>query len=202
MIYDHKMRDLINGWRTDWKQGDFPFYYVQLAPCNGFYKGEMELPKMWEAQLAALAINNTGMAATTDISDLDLHPANKQDVGKRLSLLALENEYGEKDIVCYGPRYKSMQVRDGKIHITFDTFGSELMSRDGKALNYFSIAGKDGSFIPAIAEIDGGKVVVYRNEIAEPRAVRFAWKNDARPNLMNTAGLPAYPFRTDVWPLD
>ena len=202
MIYYHKMRALINGWRTAWKQDDFPFYYVQLAPCNGFYKGEMDLPKMWEAQQAALAINNTGMAANTDISDLDLHPANKQDVGKRLAMLALAKDYGKKDIVYYGPRYQSMEIKGNKIHITFDNPEGELMAGDGKPLDYFTIAGANKVFFPAAAQIDVDKVEVYSSKVAVPHAVRFGWKNDARPNLMNADGLPAYPFRTDDWSLD
>jgi sialate O-acetylesterase len=202
MIYYHKMRAMINSWRSAWGQGDFPFYYVQLAPCNGFYKDDLELPKMWEAQAAAVTITNTGMAPTTDISDLDLHPANKQDVGKRLSLWALAKEYGQKGVVCYGPRYKSMRIKGNKIHIKFDNPGGELMSRDGKPLDYFSIAGEDGSFVPALAEIDGDKVFVYSNEVTKPIAVRFGFENSARPNLMNAEGLPAYPFRTDNWLLD
>lgn len=202
MIYAHKMRALINGWRAAWQQGDFPFYYVQLAPCNGFYKEEMALPKLWEAQDAALEIANTGMASNSDISDLDLHPANKQDVGKRLAMWALAKTYGQSDIVYDGPRYKTMRRKGNTIRISFNNHGGRLMSRDGSPLDYFTIAGADRSFMPATAEIDGDTVVVYSTEVPEPVAVRFGWKNDARPNLMSDAGLPAYPFRTDAWTID
>lgn len=201
MIYYHKMRALINGWRSAWKQGDFPFYFVQLAPCGGFYL-DLELPKLWEAQAAAMSIVNTGMAGTTDISDLDLHPGNKQDVGKRLALWALAKDYSLKGIVYDGPRYKSMQVQDNKIRISFDNSGGQLKSRDDKPLDWFTIAGNDKAFVPAIARIDGYTVIVSSEKIAHPVAVRFGWKNDARPNLINAEGLPAYPFRTDNWQLD
>jgi|GEM_PF-262897 len=201
MIYYHKMRALINGWRSAWGQGDFPFYFVQLAPCNAFYN-DMELPKLWEAQATALTIKNTGMASNSDISDLDLHPANKRDVGKRLARWALAKAYGLKDIVYDGPRYKSMQVRGNKIYVTFHNRGGQLASRDGKRLDWFAIAGVDKVFLPAVAEINGDAVVVSNENIAHPVAVRFGWQKEAQPNLMNAEGLPAYPFRTDRWPLD
>lgn len=133
--------------------------------------------------------------------DLDLHPSNKQDVGKRLANLALAKTYGFKDIICDGPHFKSMKREGSKIRIAFETNGGDLKSRDGKPLDYFVIAGADRKFMPATAKIEGNEVVVSSDQVAEPVAVRFGWENDARPNLMNAAGLPAYPFRTDDWPL-
>jgi sialate O-acetylesterase len=200
MVYYHKMRALINGWRQVWRQGDFPFYFVQLAPCGGFYE-DMQLPKLWEAQAAVLSIKNTGMALNSDISDLDLHPANKQDVGKRLANWALAKDYAIAGIVYDGPRYKSMQILDGKIRINFDNAAGSLQSRDGKPLDWFTIAGDDKIFVPAKAKIEGSEVVVYSENVARPIAVRFGWKKEAQPNLMNAKGLPAYPFRTDDWSL-
>ncbi len=198
MLYCEKMKALIGGWRELWGQGDFPFYYVQIAPLNDFY-GPNNLPLLWEAQVAALAIPNTGMAVTTDIANLaDIHPRNKQDVGRRLSLWALAKTYG-KNIVYSGPMYKSMAVEGNKIRITFDYVGGGLVSRDGKELDWFEIAGEDKIFHKAAAVIDGSTVVVSCDQVAAPVAVRFGWDRAATPNLMNKEGLPASPFRTDKW---
>jgi sialate O-acetylesterase len=143
----------------------------------------------------------TGMAVTTDISDLrDIHPKNKQDVGKRLALWALAKTYGQ-DLVCSGPLYKSMKVEGDAIRIQFDHVGGGLACRDGGPLRDFSIAGEDQQFLPAEAAIDGQEVVVRSPAVANPVAVRFAWYDSAQPNLANAEGLPASPFRTDHWPM-
>ena len=200
LAYFPKMQALINGWRQIWNQGDFPFYYVQLAPFN--YRGiePTELPRTWEAQTACLQIPNTGMAVTVDIGNIwDIHPKNKQDVGKRLALWALAKDYGMEDIVYSGPLYKSMEIKDGKVYISFDHVGKGLKSRDGKALSWFSIAGEDKEFYPAKAKIKGKKVVVSSKLVPNPVAVRFGWDQKAEPNLSNKNGLPASPFRTDNW---
>ncbi len=205
MLYEKKMEALIGGWRKVWGEGDFPFYFVQLAPFR--YKDwpskdvtETSLPKLWEAQVASLAIPNTGMAVTTDIGDLnDIHPKNKQDVGKRLALWALAKTYGRSDLVYCGPLYESMSVEGNKIRINFKYVGGGLVSRDGKELNWFEIAGADKKFVKAQARIDGDTVLVWSDEVAEPAAVRFGWNQEATPNLMNKEGLPASPFRTDKW---
>ena len=123
------MHALINGWRSVWNQGDFPFLYVQIAPYK-YVKPPMTdpnhlLPQLWEAQTKVLAMKNTGMAVTTDITNLDdIHPRNKQDVGKRLALWALAKTYGKPNIVYSGPLYKSMKVEGNKIRIEFDHVGS------------------------------------------------------------------------------
>jgi len=199
MLYFEKMKALIGGWRKVWGQGDFPFYYVQLAPFR--YGGSATaLPEIWEAQTAALTIPNTGMAVTTDIATVgNIHPPNKQDVGKRLALWALATDYGKKDLVYSGPLYKGMEVEIGEIRIQFDHVGGGLAPRDGKPLTHFQIAGADRNFVPAEARIDKGTVVVSSNKVADPVAVRFAWHQEAEPNLMNKEGLPASPFRTDRW---
>jgi sialate O-acetylesterase len=145
-------------------------------------------------------VPNTGMAVTVDIGDLvDIHPRNKQDVGRRLALWALAKVYG-KDLVYSGPLYKSMVVAGKAIRVQFDHVGGGLISRDGKPLGEFTIAGADRKFVPATAEIDGDNVIVSSPEVAVPEAVRFAWREDALPNLSNKEGLPAPPFRTDAWP--
>ena len=205
MMYHEKMKALIKGWRTVWGQGDFPFYFVQLAPYQYVrnrqdVKSSQWLPEIWEAQTATLALPNTGMAVTIDIGNVDdIHPRNKQDVGKRLALWAMAKVYGRDQIVYSGPLYKSMKVEGDTIRLSFDHVGSGLVSRDGKALNWFTIAGEDKEFVEAKAVIDGDTVVVSSSSVKKPVAVRFGWDEIAEPNLSNKEDLPASPFRTDNW---
>ncbi len=202
IIYYEKMKALINGWREVWGQGDFPFYFVQLAPFNYSNQegGEFFLPQLWEAQTAALALPNTGMAVTTDIGNpRDVHPRNKQDVGRRLALWALAKDYGRDDVTYSGPLYKSMTVEGNTIRLAFDHIGSGLTSRDDEPLTRFQIAGEDKEFVEANATIDGNTVIVSSDAIENPVAVRFGWHQSAEPNFMNKEGLPASPFRTDAW---
>lgn len=198
MAYADKMKALIQGWRAVWNQGDFPFYFVQLAPYT--YGGSVTaLPEMWEAQTASMAIPNTGMAVIVDIGNLrDIHPRNKRDVGHRLALWALAKDYG-KDIVHSGPLYKGHVVEADAIRIQFDHVGGGLKSRDGKPLTWFTIAGEDKNFVNAEATIDGQTIVVRSDKVAAPVAVRFGWHQLAEPNLCNASDLPASPFRTDKW---
>lgn len=199
MVYYDEMKALIYGWREVWGDNNLPFYYVQIAPLYSWYWPE-RTPKFWEAQTASMAIPNTGMAVTIDIGDLnDVHPRNKQDVGKRLALWAFAKTYGFKDIVCSGPIYKSIAVEKDKIRINFDYTGGGLASRDGKPLTWFEIAGADKVFCDANAVIDANTVVVSSEKVKAPAAVRFAWRNTAVPNFMNKEGLPAPAFRTDRW---
>ncbi len=208
-IYTKKMEALINGWRKVWNLGDFPFYYVQLAPYAYEYLPEEEgigilddyrLPLIWEAQFDALRLPNTGMAVTTDIGDLyDIHPRNKRDVGYRLSLWALAKTYGWKDLVYSGPLYKSMAIEGNKIRIEFDHGGDGLISLDDRPLTWFEVAGQDRIFYKARAEIDGDSVLAWSEKLDRPIAVRFGWHQLAQPNLGNKEGLPASPFRTDRW---
>ena len=197
MLYFEKKKALISGWRSVWNRDDMPFYFVQLAPFN--YGGDgTRLAGIWEAQTATLSIPHTGMAVTVDISNIkDIHPRNKQDVGKRLALWALAKDYGCEDVVYSGPLYKSMKLEDGKARLQFDHVGGGLVSRDGKPLSWFQIAGSDKQFVEAKAEIDGDSVVVWSDTVAQPAAVRFGWDQLAEPNLSNKEGLPASPFRTD-----
>ncbi len=202
MLYHEKMKALINGWRDVWGQGDFPFYFVQLAPFNygGRNASPFFLPKIWEAQAATLALPNTGMAVTTDIGNLrDIHPRNKQEVGRRLALWALAKTYGRDDVTHSGPLYKSMVVEGNTIRLSFDVIGSGLTSRDEKPLTWFEIAGEDKQFVEAQATIDGDTIVVSSDAVANPVAVRFGWHQSAEPNFVNKEGLPASPFRTDSW---
>ncbi len=202
MLYHEKMKALINGWREVWGQGDFPFYFVQLAPFNygGRNANPLFLPQIWEAQTATLALPNTGMAVTTDIGNLiDIHPRNKQDVGRRLALWALAKDYGRDDVTYSGPLYKAMAVEGNTIRLTFEHVGSGLTSRDNEPLTWFQIAGEDKQFVEAKATIDGDTVIVSNDAIENPVAVRFGWHQSAEPNFVNKEGLPASPFRTDAW---
>jgi len=204
MTYFEMMKAMIGGWRQAWAEGDFPFYFAQLAPY-GYTKAwgrerPFELPKMWEAQTAALSIPNTGLVVTMDIGNLnDVHPRNKQDVGKRLAFWALAKTYGRSDLVYSGPFYKSMTVEGNKIRISFDHIGSGLASRDSQPLTWFELAGADQKFVQAQADIDGDTVLVWSDSISKPVAARFGWNEVAQPNLINKEGLPALPFRTDRW---
>lgn len=203
MLYFEKMQTLITGWRKDWAEGDFPFLFVQVALSNYSETGDVA-PRLWEAQTATLAVPHTGMVVTHDVSSYpNCHAPNKQEVGRRLALWALAKTYGKSGLVYSGPIYKSMEVTTGpgtaKIRIHFDYTGSGLASRDGKPLDLFTIAGEDKKFVEAKAVIDGKSVVVWSETVAKPIAVRFGWRQDADPNLMNKEGLPASCFRTDKW---
>ncbi|MBP6182126.1 sialate O-acetylesterase [Flavobacterium sp.] len=186
---------MIKNWRNDWKQGDFPFYYVQIAPHQG------QNAEIREAQLMALKIvPNTGMVVTTDVGDAkNIHPIDKQTVGKRLSLLARAKTYNESNLVYSGPIYNHMKINRQRIQIYFDYADSGLTKKGGE-LKEFEIAGEDHVFYPAEAEIKGKTVFVFSSKVKKPVAVRFAWKAVPVPNLFNTENLPASPFRTDDWP--
>lgn len=200
MLYFEKMKALVSGWRKLWDNDKLPFYFVQLAPYTYGDKAGTNLPGIWEAQTAALSIPNTGMAVTVDIATVkDIHPKNKQDVGKRLALWALAKTYGKSDLVYSGPLFDTMTIEGNKVRIKFHYLGGGLVSRDGKPLNWFTIAGEDKKFVNAAATIEGDTVVVHSPEVSSPAAVRFGWHQLAEPNLSNKAGLPASPFRTDRW---
>ena len=194
MLYAEKKKALVEGWRSVWNDDELSFYWTQLAPYN--YGGDPErLPRIWEAQTMAMSIPKTGMAVITDIGNpRDIHPRNKQDVGRRLALCALAKDYG-KDLIYSGPLYKSMKVEGSKLRVSFDHVGEGLESRDGERLDWFEIAG-DGEYVPAKAVIDGKTVVVSSDKVKNPTAVRFGWHQLAEPNLRNTAGLMANAFRT------
>ena len=195
---------LIKDWRDRWAGGDFPFYFVQLASYNeenGNSKKGSTWAELREAQVMTLSLPNTGMAVTTDIGDsADIHPRNKQDVGKRLAAVALKNVYG-KNIVCCSPLYKSMVVKGNRIIISFYNTGSGLMANDKYGyLKGFEIAGADSLFHFAKALIEGDEVFVFCDSVNEPVAVRYGWADDAgEDNLYNKDGYPASPFRTDHW---
>ncbi|MFZ2146454.1 MAG: sialate O-acetylesterase [Sedimentisphaerales bacterium] len=193
---------MIQNWRSDWGQDKFPFLFVQLANFMAVKPepAESTWAELREAQLMTLALPNTGMAVIIDIGDAnDIHPKNKQDVGKRLALWALAKSYG-KELVYSGPIYKSMEIKDNKIILHFDHVGGGLVAASDEPLKGFAIAAADRKFLWADAKIDGDSIVVGSNEVSAPAAVRYAWADNPVCNLYNKEGLPASPFRTDDWP--
>jgi sialate O-acetylesterase len=203
-IYADKMTALVEGWRKAFGQ-DLSFYYAQIAPhlyhvvrpaTNVSPEAE---PWLWEAQVASMRLPKTGMIVTTDLVDdlMDIHPRNKKDVGERFARWALAKDYGRSDIVVSGPIYRAMTVENGKAMLSFDYVGGGLATSDDKPLTWFTIAGADGQFYPATAEIVGDRLAVSSPAVPAPTVVHFAWDEGARPNFVNKAGLPASPFRTD-----
>lgn len=188
---------MIQDWRTKWAQGDFPFYYVQIAP---FYYGPgTAAAELREAQLMTLSVPNTGMAVTMDIGNpKDIHPENKKDVGHRLALYALAKTY-DKNVKYSSPIYKSMEAQGNLIVLSFENTYGGLYAINGPLKN-FTIAGDDKKFVPAVALIDGNTVIVSSSEVENPVAVRFAWGSADESNLFNLANLPSSSFRTDSWP--
>lgn len=202
ILYFEKMKALIGGWRTLWQEGDFPFYYVQLAPyrySNPAKPIPEALPGIWEAQNATLTVPNTGMAVITDVATVrNIHPPDKQTVGHRLALWALAKTY-QKPVAAYAsPQFGSLKVEGDKAQVTL-TNAEGLKSTNGQPLTWFTIAGEDKKFVEAKAEIKGTGVVVSAPGVDKPVAVRFGWHEMAEPNLANGAGLPVAPFRTDTW---
>ena len=202
--YQRVFPDLIKDWRNHWNQGDFPFFFVQLA---NFMKAD-SLPKesdwaeLREAQSMTLALPNTGMAVTTDVGEaLDIHPKDKQTVGKRLALSALKVAF-KQDIIYSGPVYKSMSVLGDKVTLTFAETGEGLKINDKYGyLKGFAISGEDHKFYWGNAKMTGKNTIeVSSTEVKNPLAVRYGWGNNPDDaNLYNSADLPASPFRTDTW---
>jgi sialate O-acetylesterase len=195
---------MIADWRALWGRGDFPFYFVQIAPFN--YGGDTgQAAALREAQTLALSVPETGMAVTMDIgSPGNIHPTNKQDVADRLARWALAKTYAKDQVVYSGPLLAGYRVEPGQIRLLFDHAEGGLKARDGAALTHFTIAGEDQVFHAASASIEKFEgqwtLVVQADAVKQPRAVRYAWGTADEPNLANAAGLPAPSFRTDSWP--
>ena len=195
---------MITDWRQHWKQGDFPFFFVQLSTF-GSAAANSNKGSNWaelrEAQAMTLSLPNTGMAVTTDIGDpKDIHPKNKQDVGKRLAFIALHDLYGKQGEYM-GPVYQSMNKIGDRIDLSFTHTGSGWLVKDKYGyIKGFEIAGADKKFHFAKALINGNKITVWCDEVPQPVAVRYNWADDASEgNLFNKEMLPAAPFRTDDW---
>ena len=193
-LYRSLFPAMVKSWREEWKQGDFPFYYVQITPNKG------QNAEIREAQLMSLkTIPNSGMVVTTDVGDANnIHPIDKQTVGYRLALIARAKTYGENKLVYSGPIFNHMKVKKQKAQLFFD-YAESGLKKNGEVLKEFEIAGNDQVFYPADAKIEGKTIVVSSSKVTEPVAVRFAWKAVPEPNLFNNENLPASPFRTDDW---
>ena len=192
---------MIRDWRSRWGVGDFPFYFVQIAPFA--YKTEpISAAYLREAQMMTLSQPNTGMVVTMDIGNpSNIHPKQKKPVGERLARLALKRDYGRTEIVDSGPQYASYEIEGNAVRLRFRDVGGGLTARDDKPLTHFTIAGADQKFVAAKATVDGDTIVVRSQSIDQPVAVRFAWGSGDMPNLANKDGLPASSFRTDQWPI-
>jgi sialate O-acetylesterase len=198
---------LIKDWRQQWKQGDFPFLFVQLTSHHALAQTPAEgiWPWVREAQLKTLSLPNTGMAVIMDAGNAtDIHPKEKKPVGERLALAARKIAY-QQNIVYTGPVYQSMKIRGNKIILRFSTGGLQTRPPHGPVQamlppDGFGIAGEDRKFVWAQAQIKGNTVIVHSDEVRKPVVVRYSWGDNPRGNLFNDSGLPASPFRTDNWP--
>ncbi len=203
--YRKLMPAMIQSWREDWGQGDFPFYQVQLANFKGktTEPGESEWAELREAQmLATQALPHVGAACIIDIGAAkDIHPKDKQNVAKRLARLALVDDYGRTGIVRNGPVFKSVDIQAGKCVVDFHTSGRKLTSYYNEPLGGFAIAGTGKKWVWAEAKIiDADSVEVSHPDVMEPVAVRYNWADNPQGNLYSDSYLPTYPFRTDDWP--
>ena len=194
---------MIQNWRDVWNQGDFPFYWVQLADYRDENPepGDSSWAELREAQtMTQDRLANTGEAVILNLGEAhDIHPKNKQDVAKRLARLALAKDYGI-DIVHLSPRYQSMSTADGKIVLQFKNVGGGLDTFDVRTPLGFTIAGEDQTFVHAQAKITSkSEITVWSDEVSNPVAVRYAWADNPVCNVQNTEGLPVTPFRTDTW---
>ncbi len=195
--YRKLFKTLIENWRHDF-ENEFPFYYVQIAPYT--YGKDTRAPLIREMQMQTMDVPKTGMVVVSDRVDnvKDIHPKNKQDVGKRLANWALAETYGVTGLIYKHPLYQSMKLEKNKVRISFENVDKGLKST-GDAIACFEIAGSDQLFKPALVKIDGNTVLVWSKEIKAPVAVRFSWSNDGIGNLFSQEGLPVAPFRTDDW---
>jgi sialate O-acetylesterase len=190
------MEGMVADWRKSWGY-DFPFFFVQMPAV----KARPGLPQMWEAQTRAMnRIPNSGMIVCNDISDGDVHPADKKNVGERLARLALVRTYGVKGVLDSSPFWKKAEREGHRVVVTFSPVGEGLQTRDGKSPDAWEIAGADGKFVAATAVISGDRVVVSAPGVHAPEHVRLGWNGESNCNLVNSAGLPAMPFSTTVGP--
>lgn len=193
--YRQLFSTMISEWRREFGY-EFPFYFAQIAPYGKYTDNSAYLR---EAQLKTLSLPRTGIAVTMDIGNLDdIHPKNKQEVGRRLALWALAKDY-ERDTEFSGPIFSTHAIKKNKTHLRFDHAKKGLATSDGQFPSHFTVAGEDRVFHPANAVIKGKQIVVTSENVSKPLAVRYAFTSDAQPNLINKEGLPASSFRTDEW---
>jgi sialate O-acetylesterase len=200
--YVRLQQAMITDWRNKWNIRDAPFLYVQLPGFMdyNYLPAESQWAAFRDAQRKSLAVPNTGMAVAIDLGEWnDLHPDRKKEVGERLAIAAMNIAYGEKNIVPAGPLFQAAKAEGNKIILSFINTGSGLVSNDGEELSEFAIAGTDKKFVWASAKIEGDKVILWNDAIANPVFVRYAWAdNPVNPNLYNKEGLPASPFEAEV----
>jgi sialate O-acetylesterase len=196
-IYGDALMTLVDDWRHAFGQGDFPFFWVQLANYGNAAKNGHWM-RVQEGQVKATSLRGTGVAIINDIgAATDIHPTNKQDVGKRLALLARHVAYGENGFVWSSPLYRQTTREGNALRVWFNHAGTGLKTRGDGPLKGFVVAGADGKWVPATAKIEGTTVLVSSPDVAEPQAVRYAWDYNPDANLVNSAGLPASLFRSD-----
>jgi sialate O-acetylesterase len=200
--YEKLLPALIQDWRTKWRREDLPFLYVQLPNFQdvAYTPTESYMAVLREAQRKTLAVPNTGMAITIDLGEWnDIHPDNKKDVGIRLALAARRIAYNEKNLVYSGPLLQTARTEGNKVGLFFSSTGSGLTTNNGEDPNWFAIAGADKKFVWANTKLEGDKVIVWHDAIADPRYVRYAWAdNPLDCNLYNREGLPASPFEKEI----
>jgi len=199
-LYPALMKTMITSWRKAWGLGDFPFYYVQIAPFA--YEEPYAGALLREAQLKCLSVPNTGMAVTMDLVDNinDIHPKNKRDVGKRLALWALDKTYGKVGGSFSGPVFSDMKISGNEVILSFQ-YAEGALKLVSNANNNFTIAGADRVFYPATVNVLGEKLVLTSRKVKKPVAARYAFTNTSEATLFNASGLPATSFRTDDWDL-
>lgn len=196
--YANRFSTMVKQWRSEWGQGDLPFYFVEIAPYN--YGWNEQGAYLRESQFKAQSlIPNSGMISTNDLvrpyENNQIHPCDKEDVGQRLAFLALCGTYGWKGIACRGPEYKSMEVKGDTAYLTFNYVDGGFNRL--KDIQGFEICGEDRTFYPAYVKVQGNTLIVSSAEVQEPVAVRYCFRNFQIGNIGNTEGLPMVPFRTD-----
>jgi sialate O-acetylesterase len=197
LLYRTLFPRMIESWRTTFSRPLLPFYYVQIAPY--VYDARTQSERLRESQFLTLGVKNTGMAVTMDIGNVrDIHPANKQEVGRRLALWALARTYGKR-LSFSGPLYRSARYLTDRVELSFDQTAAGLVVTQSESGNGFQIAGEDRVFKPADLVVRGSKLLVSNPGVLHPRAVRYAFSNTAQATLFNTEGLPSPSFRTDDW---
>ncbi len=203
--YKEKMMVFEDSWRDVFKDDNLPFYTVQIAPY--LYSARKDpkthtaelLPLFWEAQARCLKLHRTYMVVTTDLVDnlKDIHPSYKWIIGQRMAAQALVTEYGKTELEAFHPAFSKMKRKGRKFFVSFSNTGGVLRTADAKPATWFMIAGKDKKFVPATVKISGDVLIITADKLKKTKYIRFAWQETAMPNLVNAAGLPAIPFRTD-----
>ena len=198
--YAKQFPNLINNWREDWQRGHFPFYFAQIAPYQ--YNEAFATPGLWEAQKAALELPNTGMAPTQDLGEpFDIHPILKEEVGRRLALIALNKTYEKTEVVHTGPTLKALTYDKNTARLDFEPNGGTLFSAGNRIgpLKPFYVADSQQVFYAATVRQEGNSIYLSSPEIKKIIAVRYLWHNNTNPTLYNSYGFPVMGFRTDSW---